>query len=207
MSSALVPLLVSLLAAGSGQPSGIPVPHGTMPPAITLVGTNAGVPLGVVGPFVVNVRDQANNTLGGVPVVVDLSACGDLELCADQHDPAALVNCASKTVRKFTNVAGDVTFNVLGSSHGVATTGLGGGKVYAGGVLIGTLTVTAPDLDGVGGVGINDLSLWLGDFGSHQTWGRSDFDYSGTLGVNDLSVWLTIYGETPWTASCGFACP
>ena len=49
-------------------------------------------------------------------------------------------------------------------------------------VLIGSPTVAAYDLDGASGVGANDLSAWLTDFGSGQPYGRSDFDCSGGVG-------------------------
>lgn len=204
-----------LTAAGlmiaSAAMAGVPSPgNSTVPPCISLVGSLAGTP-DAVGSFSVTVRDLANNPLNGASVVVDLSGCTDIAICNDQLDAGALVNCAAKTTRKFTDIAGQVSFIVLGGSNGSgnATTLLGGAKIYANGTLIGSPTAAAFDLDGSSGVGINDLSVWLTDFGTfgNPAFGRSDFDCSGSVGINDLSVWLTEFGNGTSAASCAVACP
>ena len=192
-------------AAMAGVPSAA---NSTTPTCITLVGSLAGTPDGA-GLFNITVRDLANNPLNGASVVIDLSGCLDLAICNDQLDANALVNCGAKTTRKFTNASGQVSFIVLGGSNGAgnASTLLGGGKIFANGTLIQTPTVSAFDLDGSSGVGANDLSAWLTDFGSGQNFGRSDYDCSNTIGANDLSVWLTEFGNGTSAASCSVACP
>jgi hypothetical protein len=211
----LVRKAMLLTAAGcliaSAAMAGVPSPGNSVtPPCISLVGNLAGVP-DAVGSFTVTVRDLANNPLNGASVVVDLSGCTDLAMCADQLDAGAIVNCAAKTSRKFTNLAGQVSFIVLGGSNGAgnATTLLAGAKIYANGTLIGSPTANCYDLDGAGGVGINDLSVWLTDFGTfgNPAFGRSDFDCSGGVGINDLSVWLTEFGAGTSAASCAATCP
>jgi hypothetical protein len=181
--------------------------NSTTPACITLVGNTAGIadPLGT---FTVTVRDLANNPLNGASVVIDLINCTDLAICDDQLDGAALVNCAAKTTRKFTDALGQVSFTVVGGSNGGgnATTLLGGGRIYANGTLIGSPTVSAIDLDGASGVGANDLSAWLGDFGSGFAFGRSDYDCSGDIGANDLSLWLGAFGGGASAASCAVSC-
>jgi hypothetical protein len=210
----LVRKAMLLTAAGcliaSAAMAGVPSPgNSVVPPCISLVGNLAGVP-DVAGSFTVTVRDLANNPLNGASVVVDLSGCTDISMCGDQLDPSAIVNCAAKTTRKFTNLAGQVSFIVLGGSNGSgnATTLLAGAKVYANGTLIGSPTASAFDLDGVGGVGINDLSAWLTDFGTpgNPSFGRSDYDCSGTVGINDLSLWLSEFGLGSSAASCAQNC-
>jgi hypothetical protein len=183
--------------------------NSTTPACISLVGSIGGAPDNAAGQFSIIVRDLANNPLNGASVVVDLSGCLDLAICNDQLDPNALVNCGAKTTRKFTDATGTVTFTVLGGSNGGgnASTLLDGGKIFANGVLIKNPTVSAFDLDGTGGVGANDLSAWLGDFGTAQNFGRSDYDCSGNLGANDLSFWLGVFGSGTMTASCGASCP
>jgi hypothetical protein len=211
----LVRKAMLLTAAGcliaSAAMAGVPSPgNSTVPPCISLVGSKAGA-ADPVGNFTVTVRDLANNPLNGASVVVDLSGCTDIAICSDQLDAGALVNCAAKTTRKFTNLAGQVSFIVLGGSNGSgnATTLLGGAKIYANGTLIGSPTAAAFDLDGSNGVGINDLSVWLTDFGTlgNPAFGRSDFDCSGSVGINDLSVWLTEFGNGTSAASCAISCP
>jgi hypothetical protein len=196
--------LLAATAAMAGVPSAA---NSTTPACITLVGNTAGIPDGY-GTFTVTVRDLANNPLNGASVVVDLVNCTDLALCDDQLDGAALVNCIAKTTRKFTDALGQVTFTVLGGSNGGgnATTLLGGGRIYANGTLIASPTVSAIDLDGASGVGANDLSAWLGDFGSGFAFGRSDYDCSGDIGANDLSLWLGAFGSGASSASCAVSC-
>jgi hypothetical protein len=181
--------------------------NSTTPACISLVGSVAGAP-DAAGTFTVIVRDLANNPLNNASVVIDLSNAADLAICDDQLDVDALVNCAAKTTRKFTDITGSVTFIVLGGSNGGgnASTLLNGGRIYANGTLIASPTVSAFDLDGSSGVGANDLSAWLGDFGSGQNYGRADYDCSGTIGANDLSLWLGAFGSGASAASCAVSC-
>ena len=202
-------LLIALALPSSLHASPPSAANSTAPACISLVGTRAGVPDQAAGQFTVIYRDLANNPIAGASVVVDLSGCADMSICADQLDPAATVNCAAKTVRKLTDVNGTVQFTILGGSNGSgnASTLLNGGKIFANGVLIKQPTVSTFDLDGSRGLGANDLSAWLGDFGSGQNFGRSDYDCSGNIGANDLSFWLTAFGSGTMTESCASRCP
>ncbi|NBP86433.1 MAG: hypothetical protein EBU54_15105, partial [Mycobacteriaceae bacterium] len=94
-----------------------------------LVGSSLGV-VDAAGAISITVRDLANNPLNGASVVIDLSGCTDLAICSDQLDAGALVNCAAKTTRKFTDAAGVVSFTVLGGSNGSgnATTLMNGAR-------------------------------------------------------------------------------
>jgi hypothetical protein len=189
------------LLAASAAMAGVPsAANSNVPSCVSLVGSAAGVP-DALGTFTVTVRDLANNPLSGASVVVDLSACLELSLCNDQLDANALVNCASKTTRKFTDGLGQVTFTVLGGGTFIpvpppgfakpASTFIGGGRIFANGTLIGSPTVAAYNLDGQLGVAGGDLAVFLTDFASGQPYGRSDFDCNGAIGGGDLSFWLT----------------
>jgi len=197
--------LLAATAAMAGVPSAA---NSTVPPCISLVGSSAGL-ADASGTFSVTVRDLANNPLNGASVVVDLSGCTDIAICDDQLDVDALVNCAAKTTRKFTDALGNVSFTVLGGSNGAgnATTLLGGAKIYANGTQIGSPTAAAYDLDGQLGLGANDLSAFLTDFASAINYGRSDFDCSGNIGANDLSAWLTVFSGGGSNSSCAVSCP
>jgi len=199
-------MLLIASAAMAGVPSAA---NSTTPACITLVGSLAGVPDAAAGQFTVTVRDLANNPLNGASVVCDFSGCLDIAICNDQLDANATVNCGAKTTRKFTDALGHVTFTILGGSNGAgnASTLLNGGKIFANGTLIQQPTVAAYDLDGGSGVGANDLSAWLTDFGTGNPYGRSDYDCSGGIGANDLSFWLTEFGAGTSSASCTVACP
>ena len=198
-----------LLIASAAMASVPSAANSTAPACISLVGSLAGVPDAAAGQFTVIVRDLANNPLSGSSVVIDFSGCLDLAICQDQLDANALVNCGAKTTRKFTDALGSVTFTVLGGSNGGgnASTLLNGAKIFANGTLIKTPTASAFDLDNAGGVGANDLSAWLGDFGSGQNYGRSDYDCSGNIGANDLSLWLGEFGAGTSASSCAASCP
>jgi len=182
--------------------------NSVVPSCISLVGSSGGV-AAAAGQFTVVVRDLANNPLVGAVVTIELLSCPDLDICADQLDPAAVVDCANKHVNKLSDGAGTATFTVLGGSNGAgnAVTLLNGGRVYVNGTLIGSPTVSAFDLDGHSGVGANDLSAWLTDFGSGNSFGRSDYDCSNSVGANDLSLWLTAFGSGTMTQSCATSCP
>jgi len=208
--SALIACL-GLAAASRSAGAEFPPSNTIVPPCIPLVGTSGNVPDHGAGSFQVIVRDLANNPVVGARVYVDLSGCPDLHMCADQLDPTLNVDCANMVVSKLSGAAGIAEFTLLGGSNGSgnAVELLGAGKVFVNGVLLGFPTVSAFDLDGRNGVGINDLSVWLTDFGTvgNPPFGRSDFDCSGSVGVNDLSLWLTAFGSGAQVQSCGGTCP
>ena len=202
-------LLVALASPSLTHASPPTAVNTSAPSCISLVAAHVGVPAQAAGQFTVIVRDLANNPVAGAVVVIDLSIAPDLKLCADQLDPAATVDCAHKTVSKLTAADGSVQFTILGGSNGAgnAVTLLNNGRIFANGTLIQQPTVSAYDLDGSSGVGANDLSAWLTDFGSGQNFGRSDYDCSGSIGANDLSFWLTAFGSGAMSESCASHCP
>jgi len=204
-------LLSQLVLSALAAPSiafAIPALHATVPSCISLVGSYGGQ-AAALGQFTVVVRDIAENPLVGCVVQIDISNCLDLAFCADQLDPAAIVDCGYKRVSKLTTADGSVQFNLLGGSNGAgnAVTLLNGGRVFAFGLLVGTPTISAYDLDGSVGVGAGDLSVWLSDFGTGQPYGRSDYDCNGTIGAGDLSFWLTAFGSGTMAQSCASQCP
>jgi hypothetical protein len=199
-------LAASLIAPVAGAE---PSPANDITPScISLVGTN-GIAAAPLGQFTVIGRDLANNPSVGAVITIDLSTCPDLFICADQLDANATVDCVHKTVSKLTGADGSVHFTILGGSTGGgnAVTLLSGGRIFKNGTLIQAPTVSAYDLDGSGGVGANDLSAWLTDFGTANPYGRSDFDCSGGVGANDLSFWLTAFGSGTMAVSCASHCP
>ena len=202
-------LAAILVAASASAGTGIAPANSTVPTAIRLVGADGTTPDAAAGQFTIVVRDLAYNTKPNVVIVVDFSQCPDMELCADQLDANATMMCAQKYVRKITDSQGQVQFAILGSSHGPADESMAFEqvRVFAGGVLLGTLAASAFDLDGAGGVGANDLSAWLADFGSGLKPTRSDYDASGDIGAGDLSIWLGVYAAGGSTQSCPASCP
>src|SRR5262245_58262304 len=211
--SRLVPLaafsLLALTAAGAHASPLISATNSTAPTLIHLVGSTAGVPDAATGEFTIVGRGLTNIPAAGASIVIDLSNCADLALCADEMDANALVNCAAKTVLKIANAQGEVTFTLLGHSNGTghATSPAGAGRIFGNGVLMRTPTIASFDLDGTSGVGAGDLSTWLADFGSGQAFGRSDFDGNGGIDANDLSLWLEVFGAGTSATSCASSCP
>lgn len=189
--------------------AGVPSPgNSTIPAFVTIVGQSLGV-ADPSGAFTITVRDLGNNPINGSSVLLDFSTAVDLRPAADQLDAGSLVNCTGKTVRRFTDVTGQVSFTVVGGSNNLGASpgaGFGGVKVYADGVLLGALTAAVLDQDFDSGAGANDLSVWLSDQGSTLYFGRSDYDYDSSLGANDLSLWLGAQG-TGLSAESGLICP
>lgn len=197
-------LALAPAVAGAGFP---PFWNSTVPSCISLVGSN-GSTASANGTFVVVVRDLANNPVPGVHVTVDLSNAPDLHLCAQQLAPGIIMDCPANTAGAITDAAGRATLTLLGGGVAAAAgSGLNNGRIYADGILLGSPTVSAFDLDGVSGVGANDFSLWFSDFLTGLPLGRSDYDCSGSLGANDLSVWLTEFGSGASSLSCAASCP
>lgn len=200
--------LLLLALAPTASRAETPSPGNSIAPAcITLVGSD-GANASALGTFTVVHRDLANNPIAGAQIVVDLSNAPDLRLCGQQLAPGIVMDCPNGRATAVTDGNGMATFTLLGGSiGGGGITLLNGGRIHADGVLIRSPTVSAYDLDGQGGVGANDLSLWLSDFATGQTFGRSDYDCSGGVGANDLSVWLMAFGSSTQTVSCAAACP
>jgi hypothetical protein len=195
------------LVPAAAQATFPPFWNSTVPACISLVGSD-GAAGSAVGTFDVIVRDLANNPQPGIHVTVDLSVAPDLRLCAFQPAPGVFVDCPAGKATVVTDANGLARFTLLGgSTGGTGSTLLNGGRIYADGTLLASPTVSAYDLDGASGVGANDLSLWLTDFGTGNPYGRSDYDCSGGLGANDLSFWLTAYGSGTQSVSCAATCP
>lgn len=196
----------ALLVAGAAM-ANVPYPGNCTSPAfIRVVGNTASVRDTVNGVFIVVVKDLSGAAINGSNVVVDFSGCADIKLASNQLDGTVItVNCTSKYVSAYTDVTGTIRFTSLGNSFGGPVSGASCARIYADGVLLSSPTVAAPDLDGAGGVGPNDVSVLLGDIGTHIYYGRSDIDANGTLGPNDLSIELGIIG-THASNSTGITC-
>lgn len=196
-------LTVCGLLFAAAAMAGVPSPgNSTKPACIKLVGTLSGV-VDPLGQFQVTVKDLAGTAIANSQVVVDFTteyAVPDCRIGNVQPFAGVTVDCVARTVRSLTNGSGVATFRITGAAQNAGESpgvGAGGAKVYADGVLLGTVTVLAYDQDGAGGVGANDLAAWIGDILGNPAppgpyVGRSDYDCSGGLGANDLSEWLTL---------------
>jgi hypothetical protein len=200
------------LAVAATAFAGVPSPgNSTIPGRINLVGTDVGgVPDAAASgaTVTVTVRDLANNPIANSTVVLDFANCTVDTRFGDVQPFAGLTtNCGAKTVRAFTDVAGQATFVVVGGGFGTpAAHAVGCGRVFADGVQLGTLNVGFYDMNGVAGVGGADLALWASDFGGGGT-DRTDYDNSGATGGADLAIWATVFGVGGSNTSAATYCP
>ena len=190
--------------------AGPPSPaNSTCPTRIALVGRSASGADSALGGFEVVVRGFSNNPEAFSPVWVDLSHCPDCRLDPETAPGAALAaHCPYQSAGYACDAQGRVHLTIVGASSGHAgTPGTSMAWIYAEGVLLRQVPVAIYDLDGTGGVGAGDLSLWLSDFGTSQYIGRDDYDGDSVVGANDLSLWLTAYGAAGSAQSATVTCP
>ena len=181
-----------------------PYSNSTIPAMIPVVGRDPnGVP-DPIGEVTVVVRDFANNPIEGAMVVLDFSACTELRICADAHVAGVFVDCPTRTVRRLSDAAGRAVFRVVGWSTAVpGTPGAphNSGKIYADGVLLGSVSVAIYDLD-AHGLSPSDLSAWLADFFSGNNPARDDYDGTGLVTAGDLGKWLGAFFAAGSITNC-----
>jgi hypothetical protein len=200
----------------------IPVPDPNccdVPCAIAVVGTNGGVP-DPAGAFTVIVRSFNCDPLVNSTVWIDFTECApDIYVCGTQPD-AHRVDCPTRSVYAISNALGRASFTIVGGAKnpsgnapgyaGPTFCGHAGtiacAKVYADGVLLAKIGVSAYDQNLAGGVNPADISAWLADAFSGTYYGRSDYDASATLAPPDLSKLLGVALGGGSTSSCAVYC-
>jgi hypothetical protein len=210
-------VVLGLLVVTATALAGIPSPaNSTKPAYIDVVGTASGV-ADSRGTFTIVVRDLGNNPVANSQVVLDFGSCTDMSLCYDvatapayPYGTAQSIDCASWTLRGFTDVSGQITFTVVGAgkNNGVAP-GPGANciNILADGVSLGRATSVEFDQNGLittNGVEVTDMVGILKDWGSGIYFGRSDIDHDGSLTVLDIVPWRTCFGAGTSGNGCGF---
>jgi len=197
------------LSAAAGPARAVPSPaNSSVPSHVLMVGRRDALADTALGSFTIVVRDLANNPLRNVTVEFRVLNCLGARLAADPLQPGVTARCATHGYTAVTNTAGEVRMCLLGGGTIGSPPGGGAcGQVFAAGTLIGQPSVALLDLDGGSGVGINDLSLWLNDFGLNEPISRSDYDGNGVLSVNDLSLWLEYWAHGTSVQSATSYCP
>jgi hypothetical protein len=177
---------------------------------IDVEGSTAGQPDncsdGKCGNLTITVRDFANNIIAGSTVVIDFSACSDIQLSCDQLNAVTQQSyLGGKKVAGTTTAGGTFVFKVQGASNATTTTtnttspgtnaGVACAQVYADGVSIGGLKVVAYDVNGLGSpsgavngadvatVSAENAKIALGA----QPRQRDDYNHSGTVNGADVS--------------------
>lgn len=194
--------------------AGVPSPaNSTIGARINLVGVDAGTSLpdsaALFGKYSVTVRDLANNPIANSSVVLDFnSMVSDVQIGDTQPYQGVTANCGTHTVNALTDAAGVVNFVVQGGGKTPAGAPHAAlvGKVYADGVLLGSLAVGTYDMDGGGGVQLGDLSRWAADFFGPKP-ERSNYNNDVTVDLLDLSVWAGVFFSGKSNASAATYCP
>jgi hypothetical protein len=169
--------------------------NSTIPNSVLLVGLGPAGPDSALGHCVVTYRDLANNPVPGAVIFWDFSACDAVWIADDQHDPRVTVDCAARTISAITDQNGSASFTFVGGGLQPGSTGPQVARVYADGLLLGSVKVSAFDLDGSDGVTVADLSFWSADYFSATNPDRSDYNAVGGVTIADLARWaLAFFG-------------
>jgi len=179
-----------------------------IPSHMLLVGRSGDLADTTAGAFTVVVHDAANNPVANSTVEVRILNCPGARLSSQSYAPPSTIRCSTAGVLETTDIHGEARITLVGGGTPGAPPGAGPCvQVFASGVLLGTASLAYVDLDGSGGVGSNDISLWLADFGLGEPIGRSDIDGDGVLSAGDLSVWLGVWGAAGSFQSAASYCP
>jgi len=180
----------------------------TVPTLVLLVSRDVE---GVADPFgevLIVVRDWCGRLLPDRVVEISIVACPGARMAASGYPPGFTVDCSPtrKSLRRLSDANGEARFVVAGAAVPGANQSVACAEVRADGALLGRPYLAIPDLDGADGVGANDLSLWLAEFGAGDA-GQGDFDGDGAIGANDLSVWLMVFAGGGSTVTPAPLCP
>ncbi len=182
-----------------------------IPCGINLVGTAAGS-ADPRGAFRIVVRGLSQDPIEGASVVIDFGACTpDIRICANQPQAGLFAECSAfgTLVHTTTDAMGTATMRIVGgaanNAAGSPAAGARCARIYADGVLLGSVNVGAFDQNGGGGLNVADVSVWLSDAFDDDLEGRSDFDCSGSVTPADLAVLTSVtFGDGSLTSCAGY---
>lgn len=203
---------MGVMAASSAMAS-VPSPADSdVPCGLTLVGTTGGV-ADAKGQFSIVVRDLAHNPIAASSVVIDFNACTpDIRVCSVQPVSGVTADCSGAvgSIQVVTDATGTATLRIVGgannASPGLAGAGFKCAHVFADGVRMPDMNVSAFDENGGGGVNPADISLWLLDSFSATYKGRADYNCSNSTNPTDLSILLSASLGGGSFASCSAYC-
>jgi hypothetical protein len=177
-------LAVSLLAAlglaalpggAAGAPAAVPSPSNSVLPS-----TMSSCPDGTVLTQVL-VRDIANNPILGATVALDFSDCAAFQACDPPCDGCG-IDRPGHVVRLATNSTGLAFFDLRlgGACRGERV------KVYADGLLLGSVPYAPIDQTGDLAIGDDDVAIVSGLLGTGET--SADFNGDHVVDATDLAI-------------------
>lgn len=205
-------LVVAGILVASAALANVPDPaHSTFSSNyIAVEGSTSGQPDncsdGRCGNWTVTVKDFANNVIAGSTVVIDFSGCPDIQVSCDQlNGVTGQTDLAGKKVSGTTNASGQFVFKVQGASNATApgantaagtNAGVPCAQVYADGVALGSLIVSAYDVNGLGSpsgaVNAADVSLVSAEAikiaGGGTARARDDYNFTNSVNSGDVSI-------------------
>jgi len=202
-----IALLPGLAAAG-GLPSAA---NSSAPSHVIVVGRVGALADTAFGAFTVVVRYAANNPVAGATVEVRLLNCDaqGIRLSSNTFQAGVAPRCATHAFTAVTDATGSVRMTLVGG--GTVPMPLPGtgpcATIYADGLTLRTVSVAWLDLDGIHGVGVNDIALWLEDLARNEPISRTDYDGDGSVTPGDLSLWLEAFARAGSLESAASYCP
>lgn len=199
-----------VLALTAARPAGaVPSPaNSRIPSHVLLVGRSGGLADTSNGAFLVVVHDAANNPVANSTVEFRMLNCPGARVSSESYAPGVSIRCDTYGVLGVTDSHGEVRMVAVGGGTvGAAPSAGPCAQFYASGVPLGMATLAYLDMDGSGGMGAQDIALWIVDFGAGEFIGRSDYDGDGLLTANDLSIWLHLWGAGLSVQSPASYCP
>ncbi len=222
----------SLLAAALVVSLGVTAAQASVPDAnsctlqshgVVMVGTASGVP-DAAGAWSVVIRKIGNQPLPGSTVMIDFTQCSDIVVACNQQGVTNQV-ASGHLIYGITDTQGRFTFYLQGSANVAALppdiaiaagtdAGTGCAPIYADGVLLGQLEVTALDLNGRGSPGAaldgSDVALAAAEamraaLGSPAR-ARDDYNFDGHVDGADVAL-LARRFISGATRNTGAACP
>lgn len=180
---------------------------------ITLEGSTGDVPDNCgadnrCGRYDITVRDAANNPFVGQPVTIDFAGCPDIRLACDQLESVTGQVIVGHQVTLMTDASGQVAFQIQGAASAYLVPGNATSPgtdevtpcatVYAAGTLVGSLVVTAYDVNGTGSpdgaVNAADASLAMAEANKialgAPARARDDLNFSGTITSADAAIYM-----------------
>ncbi len=149
--------------------------------------------------FRVTARDVTSAPLNAVPILLDFSAT-TARLYSVQ-EPGATLDCAARTLTRWTGRDGVATFNVRFGGYA------DGGRIQvsANGVVLSTIPARSTDMDALQGCGMGDLGMFAPLYLNRAT-NRPDTDFNNSGGAIDLAD-LSIFVQDLLDGASGTYCP